>query len=264
MQENAEIRDSATAPGWGEMVRRQAWDAVSRSWERRELGEAPVVHVRQRDATKLVIDYETTLAVDRVTAEWVYGDTGYFGEAATGGGKSGTVTVENGLTLWSALEFPWQEIPLPAAAQGRPAFYTKVSLYQKTRSGTQMLQWVDPFPGADRKSASFFISGQLDEDADGTMSRVFALPVALISSGARAVIGVPKNRGAGDVTVTYAAGSIKAILTRREDWPFDDAYSIPPETLRQIVQEGGMLKVTLSPTKEGFARAFVQVWEKKP
>lgn len=271
-----EIRDSATAPGWGVIVGNQAWAAVSRSSERRELGEAPVIRVRQRDATKLVIEYESPLAVDQIYAEWVYGDTGYFGEAATGGGKSGTVTIENGLTLWSAREFPWRvlglletstDVPLPAAAQGRPPFYTKVSLYQKTRSGTQMLQWVDPFPGSDRKSASFFISGQLDEDANGTMSRVFALPVAIIRPGARALIGVPKTLFAGDVTVSCAASSIKAAPTRR-DWPFEDAYDIPPEMLRQIIQEGGMLRVTVRPTQVNPSsfpyRVFVQVWEKKP
>lgn len=270
-----EIRDSATASGWGVIVRNQAWDAVSRSSERRELGETPIVRVRQRDATKLVVEYESPVAVDWISAEWVYGDTGYFGEAAASGGKSGTATIDSGVTLWSPREFPWRvlglletstDIPLPAAAQGRPAFYTKVSLYQKTRSGTQMLQWVEPFPGADRKSGSFLIGGRLEGDANGTKSRLFALPVALIPSGARAVISVPKTLGARDVTVSCAAGSIKAIPTGHDGTRFaTEAYAIPSEMFRQIIQEGGMLKVTLSPTQESFFQtAWVEVWEKKP
>ena len=248
------------------------------------MGESPLVHVLQRDATKLVVDYESALAVDRIVAEWVYRDKVYYGEAPAGGGKSGTVTIGNGATIWLPSYSASPDVEIPSVLRGeRPRYSTRVSLYRRTRSGREMLQWVDPFPGTDRKSASFFIPGRLEQDANGAMSRIFALPVTLIQSGARALISlprnlaVPRNLDTREVIVSCAAGSTKAIPTGRDGASSETvAYAIPPEMLRQIVQEGGMLRVTLSPQPESSGRiaalrdatyyetAWVEVWEKKP
>jgi len=264
MQEQAEIRDAVTAAGWGTMVRGSEWDVISRWSERRELGEAPVIHVRQRDAGKLVVEYESVLAVDRVSAEWVYGDTLYFGGTTTSGGKHGVVTIENGLSWWSVAAPGWWDFSLPAIMQEAVnRCYTRVSLHQKKRSGTQIVEWLDPFPGAGRKSASFNLGGRLEGAADGTSSRLFALPVALIPTAATALIRIPKGLAARDVTVSWATGSIKP-APAIDDAPFDDAFAIPPDVFRQIAHEGGMLKVTLRPTHEGFNRATVRVLEKQP
>ena len=137
-----------------------------------------------------------------------------------------------------------------------------------------MVQWVDPFPGTDRKSASFLIPGRLEQDANGAMSRLFALPVTLIQSGARALISLPRNLAVSrnldkdEVIVSCAAGSTKAIPTGRDGATWETvAYAIPPEMLRQIIQGGGMLKVTLSSTQantDRFETARVEVWERKP
>lgn len=265
MQEQAEIRDPATATGWGTMVRALEWDVIPRWSERRELGEAPVVHVRQRDARKLVIEYESDLAIDRIFAEWVYDGTLYFGGATTAGGKHGIVAIENGLSWWSVSGSAWSDVSFPSIAQeARNRSYTIVSLYQKKRSGTQMVEWLEPFPGAGRKSASFNLGGKLEGAADGTRSRLFALPVALIPPAATAMIRIPKSLAAADVTVSWAAGSIKTAPAMNDDSPFDDSFAIPPDVFGQIAHEGGMLKVSLRPAHAGFERATVTVLEKKP
>lgn len=263
--QNIEVRDSATAPGWGVMLRGQAWDAVSRASERRELAEGPVIRVLQRDATKLVVEYESPMDVDRISAEWIYGDINYFGAAPANGGKRGTATIKSGIIFpSSSFDFSWQDIPIPAAVRLRPAAPTKVTLYQKSRDGIRLLQWRESFPGADRKPGSFSIDSHLELDANGTRSSLFALPVALIPATATAFIGIPKSLGTGPMTVSWDAGSIEVNPATRDDWQFDVAYAIPSEIFRQIVQFGGMLQVTVKPTREGFPRAFVQVLEKKP
>lgn len=280
-----EIRDSTTAPGWGVMTRNQDWDAVWRSSKRRELGESPRVHVLRRDATNLVVNYESAMPVDRIAAEWVYGGQAYYGEAKAHGRKNGTVTIDNGVIIWrTSSSAAGSDVELPAVFQGEhPLYFTKVSLFQRTRSRMEMAQWVDPFPGPDRKSASFFIVGRLEKDSNGALSRLFALPVTLIKPGATALISVPRNLAVSrnddkrEVIVSCAGSSTKAIRTGRNGATFESvAYAVPPEMLHQIIQQGGMLRVTLNPQPDSSGRvkglrdatyyetAWVEVWEKKP
>jgi hypothetical protein len=262
--QNIEIRNSATAPGWGAMLRGLAWDAVSRSSERRELAEGPVIRVLQREPAKLVVEYESSIGVDRISAEWICGDTGYFGAVPANGGKRGTATIESGITTWSPLGLAWWEIPVSHAVASQPAPRTKVTLYQKSRDGIQVLQWRELFAVSDRKPEFFYMNGRLEPDANGARSILFAIPVALVPSTATAIIGIPKDLGTGKLTIGWGTGTIELTPATRDDWRFTVAYAIPPETFRQIVHDGGILQVTAKVTDEDDQRAFIQVLEKKP
>ena len=270
-----EIRDSATPPGWGAIVRDQTWDAASRLWGRRELGVAPVIHVHQRDEHKVVLDYESPYPVDRIGAEWVYGNTEYFGSVATRGNRRGTVTIEDGVRLWSS-EYAFWDMPQPAETQAaRYRTSMRVSLVEKRRNGARMIEWGDPFPTAGQKRASFLMSAQLLDNADATKSGLFAVPVALIGPETRALISIPKALGDTEVTVSYATGNSRAVPTGRDGVPYlSTAYAIPPETFRQIVEQGGLLKVSLKPAQSAVhvptafpqllsaGEVSIEVWEK--
>jgi hypothetical protein len=273
---STEIRDSATVAGWGTIVRQRTWGVASRFSERRELGDVPVVHVRQRDGHKLVLDYESPFPVDRIGAEWVYDNTQYFGAVATDGSTRGTATIENRITLWSPALAGWDAPYSSQVEEGRGRSSTRVSFVEKRRNGIRMIEWTDPFPAPDQKPASFLMNAELIDDADAGKSHVFALPVALIGPEATALISVPKALGEIEVTVSYATGSVRAIPTGRDGIPYlTAAYAIPQEAFHQIVQEGGMLRVSLKPARTDAAhlsmtfpqlisteQVFIEVWEK--
>ena len=263
---DVEVRSATTAPGWGALVsRRGPWETARRYSRRSELGESPVVRVQSRDDQKLVIDYESPIAVDRVFAEWASGDIHHFGEVAAPGGSRGRVTIEDGMMLGSASHSAWSYGSPPP--QGLAGCSVRVSLMWETRSDAQTLQWVEPFPPSAGKPTSFSIRATPEAEEAGTMSRLFALPVALIPTGAGAVIGVSKPLSASEVTVSSAAGSMRLPPAVNQLNAFEDVFVIPAERFGELIRQGGILKVTLKRTganTDRFGNIWIKVLEKKP
>ena len=263
-----EVESATTAPGWGTLVSpSNAWNTAQRYGQRRELGESAVVRIQTRTDKKLTIEYESPMPVDFVAAEWIVGDKHVFGEASATGDRRGHVTIESGTTLWAAAESWWSSYS-SGDRQGLAGASVRVSLSRETRQNKQVLQWVEPFAQSSARRTPFMMHASLKDQEDGTKSCLFALPVARVPPGARAVIGVAGNFHASEVTVAWDGGSVIPATTPTDGNPFFDAFAIPPEIVRQAVERGGVVKVTLKSnlanTEHYWGNVWIKVLEKKP
>lgn len=140
-----EVRTSDTPMGMGLISSRQDWDAITRWARRRELGGGPRIHIRQRDANKIVLDYDSSFPVNYVYAEWRCGATNCAGDRPVRRGTSGTVTIDATHERWKEDEPFVSDVPalvpilLPPGAFGR----AEVVLAEKRASSRRDVHWFE-------------------------------------------------------------------------------------------------------------------------
>lgn len=255
---DAEVRTSKTALAMGSMSRRgHDWDAITRWSIRRELGEPPTIRIRNRDAKKIVIEFESPMPVDYVHAMWSHGGVVYFGGTAVRDRRSGTVTIAHGSDLAEEGE-PWVgDAPSSVLAPRRHG--SKVELRQKNRTSTRWLSWYEPI--ADEKS--FTIGSSAKQESARSVSWTFALPLEVTSPEATTLVSVFNNSPSNQITVSWATGTTAIQPTGRQGLNSAPSYVIPPEVFRQILAGGGIVKLTITGEQPTDRRAWIEVWEKK-
>ena len=260
--EDAEIRTPATGVAMGTMQPRRDWDAVTRFAQRRELGNAPEIHLRRRD-DQLVIDYASSFPINRISGDWIDGHQLRHGIVIVPWSTRGTATIRDKREAWHELEpFVWElnpPVPLENAA-------IQVRLQQRSTSSTRTSSWMQT-----EESGHFFISDR-ETVTNGAASFAFALP-RNIPARATASIDVPKQRASRRVTLHLASGDVALAPTERDGALFaTTAYAIAPDALREIVAQGGIVSVTMTTDenttphawRKPMERAAIEISEQKP
>jgi len=239
-----EVRTSETPLTMGAFTRFD-WNGITRWTRRRELTAAGAhIRVRSSDAKKLVIDFESPFAVNRVWARWRCGDFVCLGETDMRRAASGTATIESLHLLWNEVEPFLVDNPPPRI---RKSFHqTDVVLMDRSASGNRQIEWFGP--RAEERPARFAITSRASLEADGSTSWSFALP-----AGPHAAVNVtlPTNASMPELTVTSARGT--AALHRDAS----GEYPIPLDLV-----DGGMLRIATKRTTD--AEATIRVRETKP
>jgi hypothetical protein len=262
--EDAEVRTSNTPVSMGVMSRRQDWDTVTRWSSRRELGDAPSIRIRSREGKRLVLDYESTLPINYVHAEWLCGENLCWGETAVRPGTQGSATIKNGHKTWPEYE-PFAS-KIAERILTRPASTTRVSLVQKTRTNARIFEWLEPV--GNWQSASFLITDR-EMLLNGSGSFAFALPHE-VSPTATALISVKTNTPSSRVNLAWATGSTTLAPTGRDGLLMATrSYFVPPPALREILANRGIVHVTVSSDERltlinPFDAVSIEIWEKKP
>ncbi len=257
---DAEIRTSNTPVAMGVMRRNNDWDAITR-WSRRDgLGKGPSVRIRSREGKTLVLDYQSASPVNYVHAEWLCGDTFCSGATAVRPGTRGSATINNALTTWREPElFTRKYTP----GISRTPATMRVSLVQKTRNDTRILEWLEPAGLSD--SGSFLMT-----DRKMTMNEwnsfTFALPRG-VSPAATALVSAGALEPAPTVRVTWASGSSALAPTGVRIGT--RSYALSPAALRDILASGSIVEVSVSRDERTrsinpFDQASIEIWEKKP
>jgi hypothetical protein len=102
--DDLEVRTSQTSPGFGELyLSGRVWPMPRRATMRRELGTPATLRVRSQDPTRLVLEYDSTIPVDYVTACWKRNGVTHYGEVRAGS-RRGVVTVHDGYGVWPKLD----------------------------------------------------------------------------------------------------------------------------------------------------------------
>jgi hypothetical protein len=115
--------------------------------------------------------------------------------------------------------------------------------------------WLADRPSAD--SGTSQIGAGLMTQSDGRSICAFALP----SNVRTAEIRVPFT--ANEALITWASGSIKLSLEKKTIYSGPSA-EIPPDVLRQIVADGGIMNVTFDrPVERQFGRVWIEMREWK-
>jgi uncharacterized membrane protein len=240
-----EVRSSDTPLAMGAMTR-QEWNAVTRWTRRRELTTAGArIQIRSHDAQKVVIDFESPFAVNRVAARWRCGETLCFGEATMRRAARGTVTVESRHHLWNEVEPFLVGISAPHPSKSGGFRETDVVLIDRSASGNRQIEWLAPRV---ERPASFSIVCRPWPEADGSTSWTFALPAG---PHAAADVRTWANVVIPQLTLTSAS---ETVTLRRNA---DGAYPIPSGFLG-----GGVLQ--LSAKTPITSEASIKVRETKP
>ena len=251
--EEAEVRTSKTAVAMGTMKGRGDWDALTRWSIRRELGQQPAIHIRSRDAKKLVLEFDAPMPIDYVYARWTDGSGIYFGGVAAGQEPSGTVTIAHGSDLPDEAD-PWQWY---GPGQLQRSYSATVVLRQKNRTRAQWLYWYE----AAADETSYLIGSSAKREGARSFSWTFALPPQSTSADATALVNVFDD--SNPVTISWAEGTTALQRSPRKGVMFAPTYVVPAAALREILAGGGIVKVTVSGAEQIDPRAWIEVWEKK-
>jgi len=260
--EDAEIRTPASGVAMGTMQPRRDWDGVTRFARERELGNAPEIRVRRRD-DELVVDYASSFPINRISSDWIDGHQLRHGTITVPWSTRGTATIRDNHEAWHELEpFVWELSPLvPLENAG-----IRVLLEQRSTSRTRTSLWLQT-EGIDH----FFISDRATVNG-GTASFAFALP-RNIPAQANALIDVPKHRASSRVTLHLASGDVALAPTGRDGALFaTTAYAVPPDALREILAQGGIVSVTMTTDENATPPAWrkpmetaaIEIREQKP
>jgi hypothetical protein len=259
---DAEVRTSRTAPGFGEIESEKPWDSNLRVMKKRELGTPATIRVRPSAGDALIVDYETRLPVDYVSADWICGGKRCNGVSAASGSR-GSVTVRNSTDSWRCLDCVLTGIP---DSQSRPINAgATVALIGTDRSATTSIVQIDP-PGSPARGNPYSVEAPLEHTA-GVLTATFALaqPPAPGVNASLSVGGLGVSLSAiTKVTLTGEAGAVSVDTKRLHFTNF-----IPFGELRRIAPAGGVVIATIessapAPPTESlwFARLFVN--EEKP
>jgi hypothetical protein len=262
---DAEVRTSSTPVSMGVMRRRDDWVALTRWSRRRELGDAPSIRIRSRDAKQLVLDYVSPFSINYLGAEWLCGETLCWGETAVSPGTQGRATIRSAHKSWPEYEkFTWNKIP--EIGFTHHASTTRVSLVQKTSTHARIFEWLEPV--GNWQSASFLITDR-EMLLNGSGSFAFALPHE-VSPTATALISVKTNTPSSRVNLAWATGSTTLAPTGRDGLLMATrSYFVPPPALREILANRGIVHVTVSSDERltlinPFDAVSIEIWEKKP
>jgi hypothetical protein len=239
-----EVRTSDTPLAMGAFTRFD-WNAITRWTRRRELTAAGArIRVRSHDAKKLVIDFESPFAVNRVYAQWLCGGFLCGGETDMRRAANGTVTIEAGHLLWNEVEPFLVEGPPPRILKS--LHQTDVVLMDRSASGNRQIEWFGP--RAEERPARFAIMSRASLEADGSTSWSFALPAG---PHVAVTVSLSTNAWMPELTVTSARGT--AALHRDAS----GQYPIPLDLI-----DSGVMKIATKNTTD--AEATIQVRETKP
>jgi hypothetical protein len=239
-----EVRTTDTPLAMGAYTLNE-WNAITRWTRRRELTAAGArIQIRSHDSQKLVLDFESPFAVNRVVARWLCGDYLCFGETAIGRSARGTVTVESRHHLWNEVEPFLVDISVPRLTKSGGFRETDVVLIDRSASGNRQIEWLGPRV---ERPMTFAIKCRPSLEADGSTSWTFALPAG---SHAAADALLAADLSMPELTLTSASGTVT--LRRAAN----GAYPIPSNHL------GGVIK--LSANRRTHSDALIQVRETKP
>ncbi|MDQ6800443.1 MAG: hypothetical protein M3041_06350 [Acidobacteriota bacterium] len=113
------------------------------------------------------------------------------------------------------------------------------------------------FDRPDVNSGSSEIGADLMTQSDGRKSGAFAIP----SDVQAAEIKAPFT--ANEVLITWATGSIKLKLVKKDIYKSATA-EIPPDVLRQVAAQGGIMSVTFDrPVERQFGKVWIEMRESK-
>ena len=256
---DAEIRSAGMPAG---AIRSGAdWHASWRSWSRRELGSVPKVTIRERDATKLVLEYDSPDEIDRIHARWQCGSRLCWGETRVDG-RSGTATIEHGQLLWPAADGAgwWSSIA-----------GMRVQFLRSRGNETLDATWLEPAGASTQQSTpQSIVLTEREPRHDGSGTFAFALPRAL-PPAPTALVSVKLNTPSTRVTLALPDGTTTPLdATGRSGLDAGTrAYAIPPPALAQIVAHGGIVEVTVASDEprnliNPFNSVSLEIWEKKP
>jgi hypothetical protein len=252
-QEQAQVVTSRTLPSQGASYYNSAWAAAMRRSFRQELGVAPAIHIRSRDAKRIVLDYESPIEVDTIRAGWFAGERVCHGDAKAGGSKSGSVTIESGSVLWSGSDFESAPLFVLAGAPSPPDVV--VVLIRDRGDEMRTLGWMKTVD--DRGIRTLRIGGELVPQPDGMLSCLIALPPGFRTAGATISASVSQRLTAKRVTLSGPVGSRS----------FGPGTNFDAGELAQFAHDGNLIQLTVEPDgsmPRRSAEAWVQVSEKRP
>jgi hypothetical protein len=257
-RETLEVVTAQTAPAQGTLYSNGAWDAAMRRTSRQELAAAPSIRIRSRDAKKLVLDYQSPIAVDYLFAGWSVDGRLYQGQVPLDGAKSGSATVESSHTLRIEPD-DGDSLIVPAGLPSAPDVV--VSLVDNDRQGTHVVAWAHPI--ADRELGRFRIGAQLVPQPDGTLSCLFALPPGVTTATANIGALVDQGLAAKRVTLTGPSGSFTSSSVTGATLGYGTEFA--SGALKQIAPEGGIIQLIVELDGPAPSRhtAYIDVSEKK-
>jgi len=266
--QDAEIRTSATAPGFGAPLRRvRPSDSMSRWLVRNELGVPPRVRIRRVNGTSLEIDYESATPVHFVAAHWKCGDGFCRGIERLKGGTSGHATIREGSEVWPVLF--WFAILNPLEAEPQfPDAEVRVALIERKARGVRITDWVRRTEDKRR----FSIQAPLREENErGRLRAAFALPPGLPATTYRFAMSLSGSLPARSMTVTGEGGSMVLDVEGRLPLIGNHRYTAGEDTLHRIAPNGGILQVEIEAGDLSSDRSgrwaprslWLSVWEKR-
>jgi hypothetical protein len=250
-----ELRSASTPASMGANYSRNDWDGVTRSTRRTEIDTVSRVTVHAREGRRLVVDFTSPFPVHEVAGDWLCGNEVCVGRTAVAGRMKGTVTLVHDPERCDDCEDLSMRWPAQASDSSR------VRLIGHRRGGVAWLE-----APIDDPLDSFGISSDYVE-RDGAPWWIFALPAGRIRPGAVARVSLPVGWGSKSPTLVTAKRSVLLAPGGEGAQHFTRAWDIPDDVLREIIVEGGIVKVTMPevPKNRLFnSTASIEIWEKKP
>jgi hypothetical protein len=256
---DAELRTSQTAPGFGEIdAPGRPWLATTRVSTSRELGQPATVRIRSRDASQLVLEYQSDRPINYVSAVWRWNGRPYYGDVHVASAR-GQATIRAARRAWQWFpSWSW----LNELDERLPEARAAVTLRHIERDRTDVISMLLPAEGSE-PPRSYRIYSTLRQQAGDRFTTMFILP-APVPAGAASEIAFPMFGAATvarSVTLSGPAGSVSLDVRWTGRMPFK--AELRADDLQRIAPAGGIVRLDLesSETISG-ATAVLHVMEK--
>jgi hypothetical protein len=247
--DDVEVRTSRTPPGFGDLfLAGRPWAAASRAIRRRDLGVLASIRIRSRDAEKLVLEYDSTIPVDYVTASWTWNDRPYYGEARAGS-RRGVVTIPHQRLVWPRLArmSVYEDVPEGSIVNWRPG----ITLIHAERDRTTLIGL--PPPRLSPMGPIFTMSATARRDERGDLSWMLLLPAAPFDQATvvlqRGRAELTADQDVRGVVLSGPGGVTRSQRIRRAPSSPDFINAdFSGAELRRIAPGGGLINVSIETT----------------